>query len=462
MDVDTRKHKPTGYWALVCNPKVWDIKAFLDSGEIEDNWKIDEGWPEFNIGDLALIRVGKDKRTKAQLDGSEKLEAGIYAICEITSKPIIDSKSNSIHYLNEEKSNKEYTRVNIKYLYSFLDNPILLSDLKKINPTISPLLLRGHQGSSHPIPKDDFETIVGRIGLTIDAIKSRGKLNYEGNVGNIPGLIIGAEFADRKELYDAGVHKALVAGIVGKQTGVAESVVLNEGYVDDQDNGHEIIYTGAGGRDESTGRQIKDQVLSRTNLALERSSIIGSPVRVIRGYKLKSKYAPSRGYRYDGLYSVDSSWFEQGKDGFKIIRFKLTSIDQIDFSIPNKPKPIGTDQPGKTKGTVTRTIRDSKVTLWVKEHYNFECQVCGTTIETLGGRYAEGAHIKPIGKPHRGPDTTDNMLCLCPNHHVSFDKGTLCISDDYSLIGQKGTLHVKAGHEIDAECIRYHRGLKSS
>ena len=74
--------------------------------------------------------------------------------------------------------------------------------------------------------------------------------------------------------------------------------------------------------------------------------------------------------------------------------------------------------------------------------------------------YAEGAHIKPIGKPHRGPDTTDNMLCLCPNHHVSFDKGTLFIADDYSLNGEPGKLHVKEGHEIDAEYIRYHRGLK--
>lgn len=36
------------------------------------------------------------------------------------------------------------------------------------------------------------------------------------------------------------------------------------------------------------------------NLALSRSVESGKPVRVIRGYKLNSLYAPEEGYRYDG------------------------------------------------------------------------------------------------------------------------------------------------------------------
>jgi len=31
----------------------------------------------------------------------------------------------------------------------------------------------------------------------------------------------------------------------------------------------------------------------------------GKPVRVIRSYKHVSKYAPEKGYRYDGLYTVE-------------------------------------------------------------------------------------------------------------------------------------------------------------
>lgn len=37
----------------------------------------------------------------------------------------------------------------------------------------------------------------------------------------------------------------------------------------------------------------------------QRSTITNKPVRVIRGYKLDSPYAPSEGYRYDGLYTVE-------------------------------------------------------------------------------------------------------------------------------------------------------------
>ena len=49
-----------------------------------------------------------------------------------------------------------------------------------------------------------------------------------------------------------------------------------------------------------TAAQSKDQSLSRGNQALVHSMEKGMPVRVIRGYKLDSPYAPEEGYRYDG------------------------------------------------------------------------------------------------------------------------------------------------------------------
>jgi len=46
------------------------------------------------------------------------------------------------------------------------------------------------------------------------------------------------------------------------------SIVLSGGYVDDEDMGDVIIYTGEGGRDSNTGRQIADQQLALGNRAL--------------------------------------------------------------------------------------------------------------------------------------------------------------------------------------------------
>jgi SAD/SRA domain-containing protein len=82
-------------------------------------------------------------------------------------------------------------------------------------------------------------------------------------------------------------------------------VVVSGGYEDDRDDGDTIIYTGHGGNDPSTGRQIADQTVTVGNLALARNRAEGLPVRVTRGAGLDSPFAPETGFRYDGLYHVD-------------------------------------------------------------------------------------------------------------------------------------------------------------
>jgi putative restriction endonuclease len=39
--------------------------------------------------------------------------------------------------------------------------------------------------------------------------------------------------------------------------------------------------------------------------------------------------------------------------------------------------------------------------------------------------------VRGLGRPHNGPDTPDNVLCLCPNHHVLFDAYSIFIDDDF-------------------------------
>jgi len=82
-----------------------------------------------------------------------------------------------------------------------------------------------------------------------------------GGVGAIPGVEIGRWFPSRRACHEAGVHRPLQAGICGTgQTG-AESIVVSGGYDDDEDYGTVILYTGHGGRDPNTGRQVADQSL---------------------------------------------------------------------------------------------------------------------------------------------------------------------------------------------------------
>jgi putative restriction endonuclease len=120
--------------------------------------------------------------------------------------------------------------------------------------------------------------------------------------GHIDGIPVGVAFPDRRALLEAGVHRQLQAGIAGSAAEGADSIVVSGGYEDDDDFGDLIIYTGQGGNDPGTKRQVADQRLALGNAALAESCRKGLPVRVIRGRNPGSIYAPPSGFRYDGLY----------------------------------------------------------------------------------------------------------------------------------------------------------------
>ena len=114
--------------------------------------------------------------------------------------------------------------------------------------------------------------------------------------------------------------------------------------------------------------------------------------------------------------------------------------------------------------TVQRLVRSTQVVQRVKELHSYACQVCGSAISVRGGRYAEGAHIRPLGHPHDGPDVLSNVLCLCPNDHVRFDFGAIWLDDDLSVVDglrlETGhRLRTVAGHEVGLAHVRYHRKL---
>ena len=274
--------------------------------------------------------------------------------------------------------------------------------------------------------------------------------------GHIPSYPVGSEFESRTELSQAGVHRPTQAGIAGSEKEGADSIVLSGGYEDDADYGDEIIYTGQGGRDFNSGRQIKHQELNRGNLALAKSKLQGLPVRVIRGANHLSPYSPEAGYRYDGLYRVEDYWQERGKSGYYVWRFRLLKIMEAASRLVNEEP--GAYRPARrVETTLLRVVRETKQAQRIKKLYNYRCQVCGVRLEGSAGPYAESAHIRPLGKPHNGSDSPDNILCLCPNHHVLFDYGGFTISDDFSLIGIEGILNVHPRHKIDVENIHYHQ-----
>jgi putative restriction endonuclease len=150
------------------------------------------------------------------------------------------------------------------------------------------------------------------------------------------GVKAGDIFPDRISLVEARLHRSPQRGIDGNGDEGTAAIVLSGGYKDDYDYGDEILYTGEGGNDPATGRQVKDQTISSAgNAGLIVSMGRKLPVRVIRSYKCNSPFSPKTGYRFDGLFYVKEYKITTGKDGFKIIQYKLlkATIDGDDFSV---------------------------------------------------------------------------------------------------------------------------------
>ncbi|KZT61381.1 hypothetical protein CALCODRAFT_491183 [Calocera cornea HHB12733] len=182
--------------------------------------------------------------------------------------------------------------------------------------------------------------------------------------GSIPGVEVGTWWPSRMDCSTAAIHAPTVCGISGQaKEGGAYSIALSGGYEDDVDEGYMFTYTGAGGRDLKgtpqnrknlrTAPQSKDQTFeSSYNKALLKSVETKYPIRVVRGFKLDSKYAPEEGYRYDGLYVVEKAWMETGLNpgGFKVCKFAMRRLpDQPPIPINKHWRPRRDDDAADEK-----------------------------------------------------------------------------------------------------------------
>ena len=140
----------------------------------------------------------------------------------------------------------------------------------------------------------------------------------------------------------------------------------------------------------------------------------------------------------------------------------LTAVGLSGTADPETLLNDGSPAPERRQVTTMRVIRDSALAQQIKDLHGHRCQICGIRLRLPHGSYAEGAHIRPIGKPHHGPDEPGNILCLCPNDHVLFDRGGITITDDLQVFDElaaeiKGSLRLAPEHTINLAHVTYHR-----
>lgn len=140
---------------------------------------------------------------------------------------------------------------------------------------------------------------------------------------------------------------------------------------------------------------------------------------------------------------------------------KLTNLDlnkkfSVNNSIPNRlinepernlqrgVEILGSIQPTRTQRTVVEVGRSQSLSQNLKKLYKHHCQLCGQRVQVGVSEYAsESHHVQPVGGKHGGPDIAENIIIVCPNHHLMFDRGAVTID-----LKQKKVIHVDVENSI--------------
>ncbi len=153
-------------------------------------------------------------------------------------------------------------------------------------------------------------------------------------------------------------------------------------------------------------------------------------------------------------HSSDSQNFEGSRaknDMFYSVNGIGRGVWGLREQIPYTPDASDLEQPEPTTRTRTETyriLRDTALARRLKELHQDSCQICGVQLQLSGRTYSEAHHIKPLGKPHNGPDVAANILVLCPNDHALLDYGAMEL--DLAKLQQKPT------HQVALQYVSYH------
>ncbi len=135
-------------------------------------------------------------------------------------------------------------------------------------------------------------------------------------------------------------------------------------------------------------------------------------------------------------------------------------------------KHINLAEVARIKRQIEQQLRNAELAATLKELYESKCMFCDSQIcvsISPERYYVQAAHIRPLGRPHNGPDIPENMIVLCPNCHIQFDAGILSISlrspteltinsetANHALHGK--VVRTRGTHKLDAQYVEWHQG----
>ena len=125
----------------------------------------------------------------------------------------------------------------------------------------------------------------------------------------------------------------------------------------------------------------------------------------------------------------------------------------------------GLESPATKRVVRNVRLRNTFLGTEIKRRYGNLCQACRVPVPLTQERcYAEAHHLRPLGAPHFGPDVLGNIVVLCPNHHVMFDRGVASIVPDplamthnvERVFRRRTCLFLEPWHALSRKHLEYH------
>ncbi|MAS95067.1 MAG: hypothetical protein CMO55_17870 [Verrucomicrobiales bacterium] len=151
-----------------------------------------------------------------------------------------------------------------------------------------------------------------------------------------------------------------------------------------------------------------------------------------------------------GAFETVSDCLEPEDDSIeRMYKLEAAQVEKISSILRRVEQRNGSTTLSFAERNIRTRRRKRGFIVLLKELYGYRCQVCARHLPCPNLKipgYTEGHHLQPLGK-HDGPDIAENVIIVCPNHHILLEHGGM------SLDLKKLSL---LEHEIGKEFVSYH------
>ncbi|WP_435334760.1 HNH endonuclease [Haloarchaeobius sp. TZWWS8] len=280
----------------------------------------------------------------------------------------------------------------------------------------------------------------------------------------------------RKEIHDEfggqrqrGISPCRDVPVIFLFTSFSET---DEGYRDTIEEDGTVVYTGEGTAGDMTfdhgNKAIRDHREDERELHLFRTLDDGQ-VEYVGQYLctdwFREELSDSTGTMRDAIRFELSPLSRLGKTD-EVDIAPESHTQQRDTTTSDEPDeaiklPRGSRTTERREFTSEDVIRNEALVRQVKRMHDHNCQICGEKrLQGPEDGYSEVHHLMPLGED--GPDIPENVVVVCPNHHVDFENGMISIDPrtkeithfyDSEISGRE--LLVEDGHQVGPEYLAY-------